>query len=109
MSVAIGQRPNDRAERRARRRLGLALYLSRVPSSDLLGAYPGDLNDNLFRQLAKCWRHQYDFVIFRYRRGRNNLIYCEATYPVNAESLNINAGDVSAPGSASAKRIDARS
>jgi hypothetical protein len=32
---------NDRAERRARRRLGLALYLSRVRSSDLLG---GNLN-----------------------------------------------------------------
>ena len=32
--------PNDCSQRRARRRLGLALYLSRVRSSEVLGDMP---------------------------------------------------------------------
>ncbi len=37
MLLIMGLKPNGLAERRARRHLGLALYLSRVRSSEMLG------------------------------------------------------------------------
>jgi len=50
--------PNGRAERRARRRMSLALYLSRVRSSDLSGGtgFPHDLYISVNKAYANAFR-----------------------------------------------------